>query len=79
MKKKKKNDQTETILCTYNQNTYTLLYKLQRRDESTEQNVNITYLTIFASQWLPSAPLLFTLGRLSQHFVIPAYRPLADL
>jgi hypothetical protein len=41
------NDQTETIVCTYNQNTYTLLYKLQRRDESKEQSVNITYLTIF--------------------------------
>jgi hypothetical protein len=52
-----------------------LLYKLQRRDESKEQSVNITYLTIFASQGLPSAPLPFTLGRLSQHFVIPAYRP----
>jgi hypothetical protein len=52
------NDQTETMVCTYNQNTYTLLYKLQRRDESKEQSVNITYLTIFASQWLPSAPLL---------------------
>jgi hypothetical protein len=37
------NDQTETIVCTYNQNTYTLLYKLQRRDASTEQSVNITY------------------------------------
>jgi hypothetical protein len=58
------NDQTETIVCTYNQNTYTLLYKLQRRDESKEQSVNITYLIIFASQGLPSAPLLFTLGRL---------------
>jgi hypothetical protein len=74
-----KNDQTETIVWTYNQNTYTLLYKLQRRDESTEQSVNITYLTIFASQGLPPAPLPFTLGRLSQNFVIPAYRPLADL
>jgi hypothetical protein len=73
------NDQTETIVCTYNQNTYTLLYKLQRRDESKEQSVNITYLTIFASQRLPSAPLLFTLGRLSQNCVILAYRPLADL
>jgi hypothetical protein len=28
IKKIAKNDQTETILCTYNQNTYTLLYKL---------------------------------------------------
>ena len=73
------NDQTETIVCTYNQNTYTLLFKLQRRDESKEQSVNITYLTIFARQGLPSAPLLFTLGRLSQNCVIPAYRPLADL
>ena len=73
------NDQTETIVCRYNQNTYTLLYKLQRRDESKEQNVNIKYLTIFASQGLPSAPLLFTIGRLSQNCVIPAYRPLADL
>ena len=73
------NDQTETIVCTYNQNTYTLLYKLQRRDESKEQSVNITYLTIFANQGLPSDPLLFTLGRLSQNCVIPAYRPLADL
>ena len=79
MKKIAKNDQTETIVCTYNQNTYTLLYKLQRRDESKEQSVNITYVTIFASQGLPSAPLPFTLGRLSQDFVIPAYRPLADL
>ena len=34
---------------------------------------------IFASQGLRSAPLLSTLGRLSQNFVIPAYRPLADL
>jgi len=31
--------------CTYNQNTNTLLYKLQRRDESKEQSVNITYFT----------------------------------
>ena len=45
IKKIAKNDQTETILCTYNQNTYTLLYKLQWRDESKEQNVDITYLT----------------------------------
>ena len=73
------NDQTETIVCRYNQNTYTLLYKLQRRYESKEQSVNITYLTIFASQGLPSAPLLFTLGILSQNCVIPAYRSLADL
>ena len=73
------NDQTETIVCTYNQNTYTLLYQLQRRDESKEQSVNITYLTIFASQGLPSAHLLFTLVRLSQNCVIPAYRLLADL
>jgi hypothetical protein len=50
------NDQPETIVYTYNQNTCTLLYKLQRRDESKEQSVNITYLTIFASQGLPSAP-----------------------
>ena len=71
--------QTETIVCTYNQNTYTLFYTLHRRDESKEQSVNITYLTIFASQGLPSAPLLFTIGRLSQNCVIPAYRPLADL
>ena len=34
---------------------------------------------IFASQGLRSAPLLSTLGRLSQNFVIPAYRPLVDL
>ena len=34
---------------------------------------------IFASQGLRSAPLLSTLGRLSQNFEIPAYRPLADL
>jgi hypothetical protein len=54
------NDQTETIVCTYNQNTYTLLYKWQGRDESKEQSVNITYLTIFASQGLPSAPLLLS-------------------
>ena len=45
IKKIAKNDQTETILCTYNQNTYTLLYKLQWRDESKERNVDITYLT----------------------------------
>ena len=69
--------QTETIVCTYNQNTYTLFYTLHRRDESKEQSVNITYLTIFASQGLPSAPLLFTIGRLSQNCVILAYRPLA--
>ena len=79
MKKIANNYHTETIVCTHNQNTYTLLYKLQRRDESKEQSVNITYLSIFASQGLPSAPLLFTLGGLSQNFVIPAYRPLADL
>ena len=36
-------------------------------------------MLIFASQGLRSAPLLSTLGRLSQNFVIPAYRPLADL
>ena len=34
---------------------------------------------IFASQGLRSTHLLSTLGRLSQNFVIPAYRPLADL
>ena len=79
MKKIAKNYHTETIVCTHNQNTYTLLYKLQRRDESKEQSVNITYLSIFVSQRLPPAPLLFTLGGLSQNFVIPAYRPLADL
>ena len=28
IKKNAKNDQTETIVCTYNQKTYTLLYKL---------------------------------------------------
>ena len=33
---------------------------------------------IFASQGLRSTPLLSTLGRLSQKFVIPVYRPLAD-
>ena len=45
IKKIAKNDQAETILCTYNQNTYTLLYTLQWRDESKEQSVDITYLT----------------------------------
>ena len=34
---------------------------------------------IFASQGLRFTPLLSTLGRLSQNFVIPAYLPLADL
>ena len=41
--------------------------------------INAKVLCIFASQGLRSAPLLSTLGRLSQNFVIPAYRPLADL
>jgi len=36
-------------------------------------------ISIFASQGLRSTPLLSTLGRLSQNFVIPVYRPLADL
>ena len=36
-------------------------------------------MLIFASQGLRSTPLLSTLGRLSQNFVIPAYRSLADL
>ena len=44
-KKNAKIYQTETILYTYNQNTYTLLNKLQRRYESKEQSVNITCLT----------------------------------
>ena len=34
--------------------------------------------SIFARQGLRSTPLLSTLGRLSQNFVFPAYRPLAD-
>jgi hypothetical protein len=34
--------------------------------------------SIFASQGLQSTHLLSTLGRLSQKFVIPVYRPLAD-
>ena len=41
-------------------------------------NVPCGLWTIFASQGLRSAPLLSTLGRLSQNIVIPAYRPLAD-
>ena len=58
IKKIAKNDQTETILCTYNQNTYTLLYKLQWRDESKEQSVDITYLTSSDCQSSHANPFL---------------------
>ena len=42
-------------------------------------NCHIICYIIFASQGLRPAPLLSTLGRICQNFVIPAYRPLADL
>ena len=56
------NDQDQTILCTYNQNTYTLLYKLQWRDESKEQSVDITYLTSSDCQSSHANPFFFLLG-----------------
>ena len=55
------NDQAQTILCTYNQNTYTLLYQLQWRDESKEQNFNITYLTSSDCQSSHVNPFFFFL------------------
>ena len=43
------------------------------------ENVDSCGFGIFASQGILSAPLLSTLGILSQNFVIPTYRPLPDL
>ena len=58
IKKIATNDQAQTILCTYNQNTYTLLYKLQWRDESKEQSVDITFLTSSDCQSSHANPFL---------------------